>query len=135
MILNTSNQERQKMLTTYNVTIWDQNKMSDRVAVTITGETVHSLGQEIYQPVLNRSIIRLQRLKHHITTAERIKYQFDSLFPLVHWNGELLTVITGTVSGSRSPVLVTNIGPAQLLAVPKLSSGTRETQAKAIFLF
>ena len=45
----------------------------------------------------------------------------------------LLCIYTGTKSVERLPVLVTTNGQAQLLAVPKLPSGTGEAQAKAIF--
>ncbi len=51
----------------------------------------------------------------------------------MHWDGKLMPDITGTESVDRLPVLVTANGQAQLLAVPKLLSGTGEAQAKAIF--
>ena len=136
MILNISNQGRQEMLTTDHVTIWDQNKVSDRATVTIIEETVRSLRQDIHPLVLNHLSIRLQRLKHRETTAERIKYQFDLHFPLVvHWNGELFTVITATKSGSRSPVLVTNIGLHGFLQCQSNRLGQEKRRLKPFFLF
>ena len=50
----------------------------------------------------------------------------------MHWDGKLIPDIAALKSVDRLPVLVTTNGQAQLLAVPKIPSGT-EAQAKAIF--
>ncbi len=60
MMQSTSKRGRQEVLTTNLVATLDQNKVSDRAAVMIIGETVHSLGQEIQPLVLNQSSVRLQ---------------------------------------------------------------------------
>ena len=134
MAPSTSKRGRQKVLTTNLVATLDQNKVSDRASVMIVGETVCSLTQEIQPLVLNQSSIRLQRQKHHKIPAERIEHQFDPHFPLIaHWDGKLISDITGTKSVDRLLVLVTTNGQAQLFAVPKLLSGAGKAQAKAIF--
>ena len=134
MTISTSKRGLTEVLTANLVASLDRNKVSDRAAVMLIGETARSLGQEIEPLVLNRSSIRLQRQKHRQIIAEQIKDQFDPHFPLiVHWDGKLIPDIAATKSVDRLPVLVTTNGQAQLLAVPKISSGTGEAQAKAIF--
>ena len=112
----------------------DRTKVSDRSALMIVAETARSLGQDIRPMSLNRSTIRRQRQLHRKATSNEIKDQFDPKFPLiVHWDGKLLPDLTGTKKVDRLPVLVTSNGESQLLAVPKLPSGTGEAQAQAVF--
>jgi len=112
----------------------DRNKISDRAAVHVIGETMRSLGQKVQPLSLNRSSIRRSRNKHRKAIAAQIQTDFDSQFPLiVHWDGKLISDIVGTETVDRLPVIVTSNGQSQLLAVPKLPSGTGEAQANAIF--
>jgi hypothetical protein len=50
----------------------------------------------------------------------------------VHWEGKLIPAITGKYQVDRLPVFVSGLGVDQLLAVPKLGSGTGAAQADAV---
>ena len=133
MTPSTSKRGSQHVLTPDLVATLDRNKVSDRAAVMVIGETARSLGQGIQPLILNRSSIRLQQQKHRKVTADRIKRQFPQYPLIVHWDGKLIPDITGSKTVDRLPVLVTTNGHAQLLAVPKLPCGTGEAQANAVF--
>ncbi|KAK4290351.1 hypothetical protein Pmani_036739 [Petrolisthes manimaculis] len=118
---------RQQVLSPDLVATLDRNKVSDRAAVMVIGETLRSLGQEIQPLALNRSSIRRQRQQHRKSTSEEIRNKF------VHWDGKLLPDLIGTGIVDRLPVLLTGNGQSQLLAIPKLTSGRGEDEARAIF--
>ena len=50
----------------------------------------------------------------------------------VHWDRKLIPALTGKEKVDRLSVLVNGIGVDQLLAVPKLKSGTGIAQADAV---
>lgn len=52
---------------------------------------------------------------------------------MVHWDGKLLPEITGRDKVDRLPIVVTQEDTEQLLAVPKLSSGTGNSIATNVF--
>ena len=65
--------------------------------------------------------------------AESIRVNFDQTVPLIiHWDGKLLKDITGNEKVDRLPVLVSGQGVSQLLAVPKIASGTGKNQAQTV---
>lgn len=111
----------------------DRNQISDRAATMICGESAISLGHNISDLALNRSSIRRQRIKTREITAAKLIQSFnrDAAF-VVHWDGKLLPDLTGNEKIDRLPILVSNYGSSQLLAVPKLKSGTGDAQARAI---
>ena len=112
----------------------DRNKVSDRAAVMLIGETARSLGQDIQPLALNRSSIRRQRLKQRKTSSKQIQDNFDPQFSvIVHWDGKILPDLTGTATVDRLPVLLSGNSVSQLLAVPKLPSGTGKDQSEAVF--
>lgn len=51
----------------------------------------------------------------------------------MHWDGKILPEIIGTEKVDRLPIAVSGDGKEQLLAIPKLASGTGERSAQAIF--
>lgn len=51
----------------------------------------------------------------------------------LHWDGKLLEDIAGRETVDRLPVLVSGAGVEQLLAVPKMPSGTGEAAANAVY--
>lgn len=66
--------------------------------------------------------------------CSRIPKKFDPQLPLiVHWEGKLLPDLTGSENVNLLIVLVSDNGHGQLLAVPKIPSGTRKVQARAVF--
>jgi hypothetical protein len=65
---------------------------------------------------------------------ETLKSQFKAEVPLtIHWDGKLLEDISGREVVDRLPILVSGEGVLQLLAVPKLPSGTGEASASAVY--
>ena len=58
---------------------------------------------------------------------------FDPQVPLtVHWDGKLLPDLTARENVERLPVIVTGLQIECLLGVPKLASGTDDSQAQAV---
>ena len=63
-----------------------------------------------------------------------ILLKFNPDVPLVvHWDGKILPELTGKTSVDRLPILTTGAGITQLLGVSKLSSGTAEATAAAVY--
>ena len=52
---------------------------------------------------------------------------------IVHWDGKLLQDLTGREHVYRMPVLVSDHGVNKLLGVPKLTGGTGENKAAAVY--
>jgi hypothetical protein len=68
------------------------------------------------------------------TYYRAIKSSFEPTCPLViHWDGKILPAIFGEGSVDRLPVLVSGDGMDKLLGVPKVSSGTGEIEANAVY--
>lgn len=111
----------------------DRSRISDRAAMSVVGETARSLGHEVDNLALNRSTIRRLRQKHRQQRAIQIKEEFKVGVPLVvHWDGKLIPDLTGKEKVDRLPVIVSGEGVSQLLAVPKLATGTGQAQADAV---
>ncbi|GBP79306.1 hypothetical protein EVAR_55364_1 [Eumeta japonica] len=73
-------------------------------------------------------------MKQRKRVAESLKKEFQPNTPLtVHWDGKLIEDITGHKTVDRLPILVSGQGVDQLLAVPKLSHGTGEACASAVY--
>lgn len=100
----------------------------------ILTQTARSLGQDVGDLIVNRSTIRRKRLQHRSSRAAEILSNFKPKSALiVHWDGKLMPDLTGHGDHvDRLPVLVSGIGASQLLAVPKLPSGTGDEQGKAV---
>ena len=83
---------------------------------------------------LNRSSVRQQRILQRKKLAEGLKNAFKSNSLLtIYWDGKLLADIAGRETVDRLPVLVSGAEVEQLLAVPKMSSGTGETAANGVY--
>lgn len=126
---------RQTIMTPDLAAFLDRNKVSDRAAVMIVGETAKSLGQDISTLTLNRSSIQRQRQHCRAECAEKIQQSFQPGGVLVvHWDGKLLPDLSGQEMVDRLPILVSSTdGDVQLLAVPKIPAGTGSAQARAVF--
>lgn len=111
----------------------DRTKMSDRKAVFVLAEAAQSLGHNIEELNINRSSIHRHRESHRMNFARSVQDKFDPTVSLtVHWDGKLIPALTGKEQVDRLPVLVSGLGVNQLLAVPKLESGTGAAQADAV---
>ncbi|CAB0016747.1 unnamed protein product [Nesidiocoris tenuis] len=84
---------------------------------------------------VNSSSIRRARMKYRATYANNLKRAFNpEEIPLtIHWDGKMLEDITGHETVDRLPILASGNNVDQLLAVPKLASGTGESIASAVF--
>ena len=65
--------------------------------------------------------------------CKRTENNFQSNVPLtIHWDGKMLPDITGKEIVDHLPILVSGGGVDQLLAIPKLPSGSGEAIAAAV---
>jgi len=111
----------------------DRTKLSDRKATFMLAATARSLGNDVNDYTINRSSIRRERHKLRQDISQHLKNKFNPNTPLtVHWDGKLLTDLTGKELVDRLPVFVSGLETNQLLGVPKLISGTGEAQATAV---
>jgi len=111
----------------------DMAKVSDRGAVLVLTPTIQHLGLDPSLYNLSHASIRRQRLKHRKDMAESLKAEFKTDLPLtVHWDGKLLEDINRRQTVDLLPVLMSGKGLEQLLAVPKMPSGTGEAAARAV---
>ena len=117
----------------------DRTKVSNRAAVHIIAATVESLGHSVEELTINRKIIHQPRRTLRQKAAASVEDNF-SLYILdcevnavVHWDGKLLPDTAGCQNKyDRLPVLVSYGGPKKLLAVSKLTSGSRKSMALAV---
>jgi len=92
-----------------------------------------SLGHDVNTLNISRNSIQRARAKHRTTTAKNLRSEFSTTVPLtVHWDGKLMEDLTSHEHVERLPILISGAGVEQLLAVPKLASGTGEAQASAV---
>jgi hypothetical protein len=112
----------------------DRCKISDRKAVHILAATAASLGQDVSELNISRSTIKRARQENRFARARKIKDEFNVDVSLtIHWDGKLLTELTGSEKVDRLAILVSGGGVQQLLAVPKLENGTGKAIAEAIY--
>ena len=120
------------------VSTLDRHKVSSRSAVMVIGAAAKALGHDVTSFTLNKTSIQRQRQQHRKEIADNIQMNFhpDAVL-IVHWDGKLLPDLTGGGKVDRLPILVSSCGPepcsTQLLAVPKLASGTGAAEANAVF--
>ncbi|MEL6606429.1 MAG: hypothetical protein AAFP20_24820, partial [Cyanobacteria bacterium J06614_10] len=111
----------------------DRTKLSDRKAALVLAEAAKSLGHNVEELNINRSSIHRHRESHRVNFARSVQDKFNPTVSLtVHWDGKLIPALTGKEKVDRLAVLVTGLGVDQLLAVPKLESGTGVAQADAV---
>jgi hypothetical protein len=112
----------------------DVAKISDRNASLIVIPTISNLGHNPEKFNVSYSSIRRARQNFRKKVAENLKTDFKSDVPLtIHWDGKLLEDITGDKVVDRLPILISGLGVDQLLGVPKLTSGTGENTATAVY--
>jgi len=112
----------------------DRTGVSDRAAMMIVFETSRALGHDPQALALNRSTIQRQRQQHRKASAASIKEAFKPSTTLtVHWDGKLMHDLTGTGKVERLPILVSTMGEKKLLAIPKISTGTGQAIANAVY--
>ena len=111
----------------------DRAKVSDRKAALLITATAQSLGHNADDLTINRSSIHRSRERCRVNLNAHLKEQFMPTVPLVvHWDGKLLSDLTGKEMVDRLPVILSGAGVNQVIGVPKLPVGTGEAQAYAV---
>ncbi|KAK2713797.1 hypothetical protein QYM36_009621 [Artemia franciscana] len=73
-------------------------------------------------------------MKHQSIKTATLKAEFQGKVPqVVHWDDKLIAGLTGKEQVDQLPVIVSGKGVYQLLTVAKLTSGTGEAQASAVY--
>lgn len=112
----------------------DVAKLSDRKATIVLTSALKSANCDPSKYNINRSSVRRQRIEQRQKLAQCLKSEFKSEVPLtVHWDGKMCEDICGHEIVDRLPILVSGQGVDQLLGIPKLSRGTGEATAAAVF--
>lgn len=112
----------------------DVAKLSDRKAAVVLTSALKSAKCDPEKYNINKSSIRRQRIQHREKIAQCLKSEFKPEVPLTaHWDGKMCEDITGHEIVDRLPILVSGQGVDQLLGVPKLSRGTGDAIATAVF--
>jgi len=125
---------RKKLINDNLAASLDAAKLSDRKAAVVIISTMKSCGIDPMKYNVNSSSIRRDRIHHREKIAMSLKKDFQVDVPLtIHWDGKMLEDITGHKTVDRLPILVSGRNVDQLLAVPKLESGTGESTASAVY--
>ena len=127
------NKSNRKVITPKLAAALDRTKMSDRKAMFVISETAQSLGHNVNTLSISRSSIKRHREEQRAQMAAALKEEFTGDVPLiVHWDGKLMTDLTGKEHIDRLPVIVTGVGVSQLLKVSRLPNGTGDKQSTAV---
>jgi adenylate/nucleoside-diphosphate kinase len=114
--------------------VLDKCVISDRNAVHLLIATAEALGKEVNNLIVNRTSIRRARIKYRRERAEKIRRDYNLVKGeaiVVHWDGKLLSALTGKDLVER---LVASVNSCeQLLGVPALNTGTGRDQADMIY--
>jgi len=112
----------------------DVAKLSDRKAAVVLTNTIKRLGNDPLEYNVNTSSIRRQRIQYRQEIAESVKNVFTPEVPLtIHWDGKIIEDIIGHETVDRLPILVSGKSVDQLLAIPKLISGTGQSISLAVY--
>lgn len=111
----------------------DRSNVSSRNAAFIVMAVVKSLGHDPDRVNISHRLIHRDRNKMRKMMAIDIKKKnFAAENVILHWDGKLLPDCGGTQKVDRLPIVLSGLDYEQLLAVPKLNSGTGFNQAQAI---
>lgn len=111
----------------------DRTQISDRQASHLLIPFASELGHDVRNLALSATSIRRQRVAHRKNMADEIKESFSPTVPLtLHWDGKLMSDLTGREIVDRLPILVSGDGMQKILAVPKLPDGKAEATALVI---
>ncbi|XP_050339954.1 uncharacterized protein LOC126766137 [Bactrocera neohumeralis] len=122
-----------KVMTPELVAALDRSNVSSRNAMYIISATLKSVGVDLKTVNISYKTIQRSRnvLRKEIAEGLKDGLKLEANY-IVHWDGKLLTDITGTDTVDRLPIILTSCGTEQLLGVPKLKSGSASDQAVAI---
>ena len=127
---------RKNILTSNVLSSFDKIKTSDRDAVRTIAAVIDASGQKIQDFNINRSSLQRFGFRsiNRSRRAQDLKSSFKASKPLtIHWDGKLMNDLTGEEKVDRLPIIVSGSGIDQLLSIPKLSAGTGQAMAYAMF--
>lgn len=125
---------RRSVISSQLAAMLDRNGLSDRAAMMIVFEASRTLGEDAESLALNRSTIQRQRRKHREAAAAGIAEAFHPTSALtVHWDGKLMSDLTGKEKVDRLPILVSTLGETKLLKIPKIPAGAGQVMAHAVY--
>lgn len=111
----------------------DRSNVSSRNAAYIVIAVAKSLGHDPKKINVSHRSIHRHRNKIRKMLAIDIKNNNSAVQNVVlHWDGKLLPDCCGTQKVDRLPIVLSGLNYEQLLAVPKLNSGTGFNQAQSI---
>jgi hypothetical protein len=125
---------RTSIMSTELAAVLDRHHLSDRAATMLLFETTKTVGRDPELYAVNRATIRRERQKYRAEVAGRIKDDFKADTVLtVHWDGKLMSDLTGHEKVERLPILVSTLGEVKLLGIPKIVKATGEVMAQTVF--
>ncbi|GBN16115.1 hypothetical protein AVEN_166936-1 [Araneus ventricosus] len=112
----------------------DRNKISDLEAVRILVPIAVALGEDPSLLSISRTTLQRKRKKARHEIAEELKINFNPKYPIVvNWDRKILPDIKGKGTVDRLAIITSGNDDEKLLGVPKLTSGTGENIAEAIY--
>lgn len=110
----------------------DRANVSSRMATYIIAALLSSLNIDCASVNFSHLTIHRAREKFRKETTLNLKTNLETDNYVLHFDGKLLSDITGTEQVDRLPIILSSSGKFQLIGVPKLESGTGKNQASAI---
>lgn len=118
-------------------TVLDKCHSSKREAMHLLMAAAEAFGIDPRNFVINPTSLHNARKKFREERFQAIKKMAPNLFSdspsTIHWDGKILPEFLRKESADRLAIIITCGELEQLLGVPKLSSGTGEHQAQAVF--
>jgi len=132
--LNTKKTRKKNIVDPNLTAVLDNATLSCRQATDVVAAALRSSGQNVDEYNLSYSSIYRKRKQERSRSANAIKADFDPDSCLtLHWDGKIMEDIESKAKVDRIAVVVTGATTQKVLAVPKISSGTGEATATAVF--
>lgn len=111
----------------------DAAKVSSDSATVILAAAAKAFGVDLKKTNINRTSIHREREKYRSKMAHKLRQNFnpDDILT-VHWDGKIVTSLTGRDLIDRQAVLVTGKSTVQLLGVPILEKSTGKAIGEAV---
>ena len=110
----------------------DRANVSSRSATYIIAALLSSLKIDCASVNFSHRTIHRARENFRKEATLKLKTNLETDNYVLHFDGKLLSDITGTEQIDRLPIILSSSGKFQLLGVPKLESGSGRNQASAI---
>ena len=114
----------------------DRSKISSRNAVFLLAAILEAVDLNVEDYQISKSAIHDKRNSIRKMKFDEIKKEFnaqDLSNVIVHWDGKIVSDISGDGKVDRLPIVLSYKDISKLLCVSKLDSGTGKAQAEAVF--